>query len=107
MKKRAMKKWIPKRTQYCYNDKVECKWRKYIKTIKYHRDTKCSYSDTCNEECWTKGNNSCQIKVYRCEFLNYTDWNEDSLIWDKCKECGQSEMSEEEYLFVKYKGWEK
>lgn len=33
MKKRAMKKWIPKGTPYCNN----CKWHKYIKTIKYHR----------------------------------------------------------------------
>lgn len=98
MKKRAMKKYIPKGTLYCNN----CKWDKYITTIKLHRDTNCKHKNECNEECWTKPNNSCRIHVHRCEYLNYTDWEQDSLLWDGCKECGVSEISKEEYDFMKY-----
>lgn len=98
MKKRAMKKWIPKGTPYCNN----CKWHKYIKTIKYHRDTYCPHAKECEEKCWTTFNTSCHVNVYRCEYLKYTDWNEDSLLWDGCKECGVSEISNKEYYFDKY-----
>jgi len=103
MKKRAMKKWIPKQTQYCYNNEYACKWRRFIKTIKYHRDTNCEHAETCKEECWTMNNNSCQVNVFKCEYLNYIDWNEDSLLFDEVKECSVSTISKEEYNFVKYR----
>lgn len=77
MKKRAMKKWIPKNTCYCYNiiDKTKegklttknCKWYKYLKSISGFK----SYE-----------------KVFKCEYLGYIDYEQDSLLWDKCKECG-------------------
>jgi hypothetical protein len=86
LKKRAMKKWIPK-GMYCHSN-GGCKWWKYIKTIKLHRDINCEHKNTCKEECWTTPKNSCQVKVCRCEYMGYTDWNEESLLWDKVKECG-------------------
>lgn len=62
MKKRAMKKWIPK-GMYCYSyNKKCCKWFKKLK-IK-------------------------NKKIFKCEYMNFIDFNEDSLIWDSCKECG-------------------
>jgi len=85
MKKRAMKKWIPKDTSYC----GRCKWHKYITTIKLDRNTNCKY--LCEEECWTTPQTCCRNTVYRCEYLNYTDWNQSSLLWDGCKECGVKE----------------
>jgi len=36
MKKRAMKKYIPKNTMYCGN----CKWRHFLGTIYLHRNLK-------------------------------------------------------------------
>lgn len=84
IKKRSMKKWIPKNTPYCGN----CKWLKYITTIKYHRKTDCKYAKECTEICWSNPFNSCYSTVFKCEYLNYTDWNQDSLLWDGCKECG-------------------
>lgn len=82
MKKRAMKKWIPKNTPYCR----DCKWRHYITTIKRDKSN-CEYVNECDEECWTKPENSCRDIVYRCDYLNYTDWEQESLLWDGCKEC--------------------
>jgi hypothetical protein len=94
MKKRAMKKWIPKNTPYCYTYKhdkeIPCPWRKYIKTIYYNKDERnCPYNDTCesNDKCWIDYRYSCKVRVYRCEYLGYTDYEEDSLLWDACKEC--------------------
>lgn len=89
MKKRAMKKWIPKNTPYCDG----CKWHKYIKTIEYnHHERNCPNDNECEyrDKCWTTESTSCQVKVYRCEYLGYTDCNEDSLLWDGVKECGIS-----------------
>lgn len=62
MKKRAMKKWIPKDICYCGN----CKWR------------------SLNE---TKDN---QMNGY-CKYLNLGDWYKEGtlLLWDGCKECGE------------------
>jgi len=90
MKKRAMKKWIPKGA-YCHGKWTKkypnCKWRKYITTIKMNKSN-CEYSNECKEECWSKPNNSCYHVVYKCEYMKYIDWTQDSLLWDACKECG-------------------
>lgn len=96
MKKRAMKKWIPKETLYCYGKNKCCPWRKYITTIKRNK-TNCEHADTCNEECWATSRNSCRDIVYRCEYLGYTDYKQDSLLWDACKECGVKD----DYNFLK------
>lgn len=87
MKKRKMKKYIPKHTLYCGN----CPWRKYIKTIEYNKATYCPNSKECQEECWTTPSTSCNVRVYKCEYMGYTDYKEESLLWDGCKECGVSE----------------
>lgn len=90
MKKRAMKKWIPKGA-YCHGNGAKkypnCKWRKYIATIKRNKSN-CEYSNESKEECWSKPNNSCYHVVYKCEYMKYIDWTQDSLLWDACKECG-------------------
>lgn len=98
MKKRAMKKWIPKNTIYCCN----CKWRRYIKTKILHKNPdelkainfphvvieKCEFADECNRDCWTTEQTRCRNEVWRCEYMGYTDYNQDSLLWDGYKECG-------------------
>lgn len=90
MKKRAMKKWIPKGV-YCHGNGTDrhlnCKWRKYITTIKINKDN-CEHADECSEKCWSKPSNSCYHLVYKCEYMKYIDWTQDSLLWDACKECG-------------------
>jgi len=87
MKKRAMKKYIPKDTIYCN----ECKYLHHITTIILN-ETNCEYAKDCEHKpCWSKPNNSCRTIVYRCDYLNYTDWEQESLLWDGCKECGEHE----------------
>ena len=100
MKKRAMKKWIPKNTMYCDG----CKWLRYIKTIYLHKNPKklklldvpnvvvekCQHAEECNDECWTSDMTRCHKEVWRCEYLGFTDYEQDSLLLDGCKECGVS-----------------
>lgn len=95
MKKRAMKKWIPKGL-YCYDIvkskngkhmRRTCKWFKYITTI-IHDENNCKYANECDNIIQGIGCENCPTNVYRCKYLNYTDWNEESLLWDSCKECG-------------------
>ena len=73
MKKRAMKKWIPKKTVYCYTrhkDKsiTPCKW-------------------------WSLRRNKPTQDNGFCLYLNSGDWEYSytSLLWDMCKECGIKE----------------
>ena len=93
MKKKAMKKWIPK-GHYCYGIRQnktkgkKCKWFKHIKTIINDEKT-CIYAKECLEEygmCY-----HCPKFIYRCEYLKYTDTEQESLLWDSCKECGVKE----------------
>ena len=103
MKKRVMKKYIPY-GQYCYGKNGYCKYRKYLGVKKLNR-TNCDSANTCNEKCWTKPNNSCQERIYKCEYLNYIDYHEDSLLWDACKDCGEHERTKELYLFELSQGY--
>lgn len=86
MKRRAMKKWIPK-GMYCSG----CRYKKYITTIKLNSHN-CKYASSCddgmNNACWSTPENSCRHVVYKCEYLNFVDWEEETLLWDGCKECG-------------------
>lgn len=91
MKKRAMKKWIPKDTCYCGN----CKWRHFLGEIKHHKNPPnekgwevCQYANECAKECHSGGSTNCAALVYRCDYLGLTDKEQDSLLWDGCKECG-------------------
>lgn len=90
MKKRSMKKWIPK-GMYCHGDgskkRPYCKWLRYLGTVKRDKSN-CKYSKDCNEKCWSTSEASCDNHIYRCDYLKYTDFNQDSLLWDECKECG-------------------
>lgn len=76
MKKRAMKKYIPKNTLYCYSVKytngkriiIPCKW-------------------------WSKNKNKNKQENGYCSYLKVGDWQEKGtcLLWDQCKECSISE----------------
>lgn len=87
MKKRAMKKWIPKDTCYCYEVKDDkyrvCKWLTFNKKKSYQEKGYCSY-------------------------LGTGDWHEDGtmLLWDMCKECG---VAIEDYIYKapKKRKWQK
>lgn len=68
IKKRAMKKWIPKDTCYCYENTnmfKKCKWLTFNKTKNYQENGYCKY-------------------------LGCGDWDKKGtiLLWDECKECG-------------------
>lgn len=73
MKKRAMKKWIPKDTLYCYfinkHGRVEtCKWHRTNKKVDEQESGYCKY-------------------------LKVGDWHKNGtmLLWDECKACGEKE----------------
>ena len=75
MKKRAMKKWIPKNQCYCYTITGKSRDGKLkTETCKWHKFNK---------------NHDKQENGY-CSYLNKGDWQENgtSLLWDRCKECG-------------------
>ena len=46
------------------------------------------YADECEGKCWTNEQTRCYTEVWRCEYMGYTDYDQDSLLWDGCKECG-------------------
>lgn len=71
MKKRQMKKHIPY-GDYCYN----CKWRKF----KGRRFVTGIYQDEPYEE---------HIPIFQCLYLNITDRDMETLLWDGIKECGE------------------
>lgn len=74
MKRRAMKKWIPKSTIYCY---------------KY--DSNKELFETC--KWWVRNPNKPNQCNGYCRYLKQGDWEFEyaSLLWDKCKECNVSE----------------
>ena len=42
----------------------------------------------CEEKCWEQPDTQCEIIVCKCEYLNYIDREQDSLLFDSVKECG-------------------
>lgn len=85
MKKRQMKKRIPKDTVYCGN----CPHIRFLGMKDLNR-TNCKYADTCDSE----GGCNCRIHIYRCNYMKFTDYEEETLLWDGCKECGERFPSE-------------
>ena len=68
-----MKKWIPSNTCYCYNydtrgNLIICKW-------------------------WSKRDDKPNQNNGYCEYIKERDWQykNASLLWDKCKECGEKD----------------
>lgn len=92
MKKRTMKKYIPKNTLYCYN----------IKYINGKRTIiPCKH--------WSiNPSKSKQLNGY-CKYLKSGDWYKKGtfLIWDQCKECNVSvnlkKMKTVKYITIKGK----
>lgn len=84
MKKRKMKKYIPKNTCYCH----DCKWWRFLGVQKHYLG-ECEYVEECDKECGTSPDTMCQSAIIRCEYLGYTDKTNESLLWDKCKECDE------------------
>lgn len=90
MKKRAMKKYIPENCRYCYG----CKWRKFLGNRIPKREW-CGRKETCKKETC-----DCQIEVWRCDYVGYTDITQGTLLWDECKICpekGRAAESEDVY----------
>ena len=75
--------------QYCAN----CPYWEYVAEIKLHREQSygfdtCEYADACDGKCWESNASSCKNIVVKCKYLDYLDTRQESLLWDKCKECG-------------------
>lgn len=78
---------------YCYDENGVCPYWKHIKTTRLYEDNAklCQYRDDCNtfenNECGVSPSKTCTTAIIRCEYLEFTDIDEDSLLWDQCKEC--------------------
>lgn len=66
-----MKKYIPY-GDYCYN----CKWRSFVRL----KLVVGVYEGEPYEE---------HIPIFKCKYLNITDKDMDTLLWDGIKECGE------------------
>ena len=78
MKKRAMKKWIPRNTRYCGN----CKWRSLSSKLPAYENGFCKYlekSDYQLNEIYNKDS----VDIFPYIDLHFPT----SLLWDGCKEC--------------------
>ena len=86
------KSLIPKGV-YCYDENGMCPYHKYIDTISEYENNgnNCQHRKDCDEVCGTTPNNSCKTYVYKCEYMNYTDYEQESLLWDQVKECGEND----------------
>lgn len=75
MKKRAMKKYIPKNTFYCYK-------------VKYVNGERITIP--CKN--WVKVKSKPEQLNGYCKYLKLGDWQSEgfSLLWDQCKECNVS-----------------
>lgn len=92
MKKRAMKKWIPKNTMYCYKiirrnsdgsfKIIPCPWFKYLRTVQDSIAQKQTNGDI--KLVPTKR------RVYICRYTGITT-EEDCCLYDDCKVCGVKE----------------
>lgn len=101
MTKEDMAMQIPKGF-YCNGTDFHCPWYKHVGTIKLHKPPVpegyflCNWSDNCKESCFTDKHNSCRHEVVKCEYLGITDWEENTHLWDACKQCDVEDGVEEE-----------
>ena len=51
----------------------------------------CDLAGECEDECWSSTFTSCKMRRIRCEYLDYTDESEETLLWDKVKICEVNE----------------
>ena len=76
--------WFIPKGRYCYipisiNGQTgrmktkKCKWWKHLGTWEFS-DEECEPEDS-------------QVRTIRCEYLDFTDYYEKTLLWDQCKEC--------------------
>ena len=55
---------------------------------KEDRWIKCPESSGCTSSCIKEGVPTCCVQRVRCNYMKYQDDHEDTLLWDKVKECG-------------------
>lgn len=60
-----------------------------LKSILSSKDQwkECPHSGNCTANCIRSGQPVCYEKRVRCDYLNYTDNNEDTLLHDGVKQC--------------------
>lgn len=91
MKKRQMKKWIPKDTDYCYDNSGLCKWYQYLGQRNY------KYTENGEEKIEI-------VPVKGCMYLGLNDFDSDDLLilHDQCKECGEHLSWNTQERFYRY-----
>jgi hypothetical protein len=101
MKKRAMKKWIPRDTDYCYGrikfNKKGIPYRSnYCRNLIF--DHVCKDSIVVPKEAGSIETMEipCTRKIYRCRYTGRTTL-EDACLYDDCKCCGIGYPDDEYY----------
>ena len=93
MKKRAMKKWIPKDTPYCY---AALKPIKGSYGVRYVGHCPWRTIRTCTDEHGT----------HEEYFCLYTGQFDQGLLWDAVKECGEHDTFKNEAINeIRYAKW--
>lgn len=85
MKKRAMKKWIPKNCLYCHDDDLNyCKWLVPMKAASAR--TKCK---TCDTGCADQHKDPCPYneETAACRYMNVVQTGLLSPLTDACRIC--------------------
>ena len=62
---------------------------KSLRTDKDNRFIRCPYRAGCSlEDCVCDGQPVCRVDRVACRYINYADDNEETLLFDKVKQCG-------------------
>ena len=75
-------------TDYLLRDLVMKDTIKGYKLDEGERFVLCPHKDNCTANCISGGVPNCRVQRVRCNYMNYQDDTEESLLWDKVKECG-------------------
>lgn len=70
--------------------KVYANWKQKHPKFKNITVEQCEFFESCadRDHCWEVERTCCRHEIVRCEYLDLTDEEEDTLLWDGCKECG-------------------
>lgn len=77
---------------YCYDENGTCPYYEEVGTLYFSnkpekKELLCDIFSECTKDDPTT-RCVCPTKVIRCRYLDFTDFEEKTLLWDKVKECG-------------------
>lgn len=65
-----------------------CPYWHFIRVREIYKESNCQWKDDCKELCGLDNSHKCKCNVIKCDYLDFIDSDEKTLLWDGCKECG-------------------